>query len=52
MSPKPNSRVWTPKNPKKLKKIFCPKNAQIMPKSVPNELLGGFYSYFANLSHS
>ena len=23
-----------------------------MPKSVPNELLGGFYSYFANLSHS
>ena len=52
MSHKPNSRVWTPKKPKKSKKIFCPKNAQIMPKSVPNELLGGFYSYYANLSHS
>ena len=23
-----------------------------MPKGVPNEFLGGFYSYYADLSHS
>jgi hypothetical protein len=40
------------KKAQKIEKIFCPKNAQIMPKSVPNEFLGGFYSYYADLSHS